>query len=162
MKGTNPIRKLEPRDCPAITEIEKASFRDPWTREDFALALARSDILAYVYAPSREVLAYLILQVEDPNLHIMNLGVHPDHRRQGIALKCLRFAERLARQRGAHRLDLEVQESNLPAQLLYRKAGYRAIRILRNYYSDTQEDGYRMVRSLVKPASAASRLKGIL
>jgi ribosomal protein S18 acetylase RimI-like enzyme len=48
------------------------------------------------------------------------------------------------------RIDLEVQESNLPAQLLYRKAGYRATRILRNYYPTTHEDGYRMVRPLVE------------
>jgi len=43
-------------------------------------------------------------------------------------------------------IHLEVEESNLPAQLLYRKMGYRAVEILRNYYSAYGEDGYKMVR----------------
>jgi ribosomal-protein-alanine N-acetyltransferase len=43
---------------------------------------------------------------------------------------------------------LEVEERNLPAQLLYRKAGYRAVQILRNFYPQLSEDAYRMVRRL--------------
>ncbi len=144
-------------DCKSVTEIEAASFRDPWTQEDFEVALKRNDILAYVYTSPQQVLAYMIFQVDGSSLHIMNLAVHPKQRRQGIALECLRFAERLARREGSRRIDLEVQESNLAAQLLYRKAGYRATRILHNYYPDTEEDGYHMVRILVEPASAVAR-----
>ena len=43
---------------------------------------------------------------------------------------------------------LEVEERNLPAQLLYRKAGYRAVQILRNFYPQLGEDAYRMVRRI--------------
>ncbi len=142
-------------DCVAVAEIEATSFSDPWTQEGFEVALGRSDIIAYVYAPGRKVLAYFILQLEGPEVHIMNLAVDHDHRRKGIALECLRYAERFARRRASLRIDLEVQESNLAAQLLYRKAGYRATRILRNYYPTTHEDGYRMVRALVEPAPTA-------
>jgi len=147
-----PIREMLSADCESVAEIEAASFSDPWTREGFEVALGRSDIIAYVYSPGKRVLAYFILQLDGPEVHIMNLAVHPDFRRRGIAVECLRFAERIARRRGSIRIDLEVQESNLPAQLLYRKAGYRATRILRNYYPTTHEDGYRMVRTLVEPA----------
>jgi ribosomal-protein-alanine N-acetyltransferase len=43
---------------------------------------------------------------------------------------------------------LEVEERNLPAQLLYRKSGYRAVQILRNFYPQLSEDAYRMVRRI--------------
>ncbi len=149
-----PIREMVSADCEAVAEIEAASFSDPWTREGFEVALGRSDIVAYVYTHGKKILAYFILQLDGPEVHIMNLAVHPTYRRRGIAVECLRYAERVARRRGSVRLDLEVQESNLPAQLLYRKAGYRATRILRNYYPSTHEDGYRMVRALVEPVRA--------
>lgn len=50
---------------------------------------------------------------------------------------------------------LEVEESNLPAQLLYRKMGFRATRILRNYYPSLREDGYHMVRKISAPGESA-------
>ena len=45
-------------------------------------------------------------------------------------------------------ISLEVEESNLPAQLLYRKMGYRATKVLRNFYRALGEDGYKMVRKV--------------
>ncbi|HVR75449.1 MAG TPA: N-acetyltransferase [Planctomycetota bacterium] len=50
---------------------------------------------------------------------------------------------------------LEVEESNLPAQLLYRKLGFRATRILRNYYPSLREDGYHMARKISAPGEGA-------
>ena len=149
------IREMVSSDCEAVAAIEAASFSDPWSREGFEVALGRDDIIAYVCVSADRILAYFFLQLEGPEVRIMNLAVHPDHRRRGIATECLLHADGLARRRGSLRIELEVQESNLPAQLLYRKAGYRATRILRNYYPTTHEDGYRMVRPIVEPARAA-------
>ena len=50
---------------------------------------------------------------------------------------------------------LEVEEGNLPAQLLYRKMGFRAVKILRNYYPLVHEDGYKMVRQIPFPSASA-------
>ncbi|MBI4602450.1 MAG: GNAT family N-acetyltransferase [Planctomycetes bacterium] len=55
-------------------------------------------------------------------------------------------------------ISLEVEESNLPAQLLYRKMGYRATEILHNHYPELREDGYRMVRKVpLRSAGGAPR-----
>jgi ribosomal-protein-alanine N-acetyltransferase len=152
MGDTILIRKMSPVDLPAVVEIEEACFASPWSREGFLAALERPDIAAYVYCPGRRLLAYFLLEFDGSEARVMNLAVHPDHRRHGIATECLRYAERAARRRNVLRIVLEVEESNLAAQLLYRKSGYRATRILRNYYPETSEDGYRMVRALSEPA----------
>lgn len=55
---------------------------------------------------------------------------------------------------GEGEIYLEVEESNLAAQLLYRKLGYRAVEILRNFYASLHEDGYKMVRKVTLPAAA--------
>ena len=42
------------------------------------------------------------------------------------------------------RICLEVRETNLPAQLFFRNAGFRAIKVLHGFYNDTPEDAYEM------------------
>src|SRR5262249_32765084 len=44
------------------------------------------------------------------------------------------------------RIEAPVPETNLPAQLLLRSAGYRAVRVFRGFYSG--EDAYLMERRL--------------
>ena len=56
-------------------------------------------------------------------------------------------------------IHLEVEEGNLAAQLLYRKMGYRATKILRNYYPELREDGYRMVRRILLPQASSAAEK---
>jgi ribosomal-protein-alanine N-acetyltransferase len=46
------------------------------------------------------------------------------------------------------RLVLTLRESNLPAQLFFRVVGFRAVEVVRGYYEDSGEDGYRMAYSL--------------
>ena len=42
------------------------------------------------------------------------------------------------------RITLEVRETNLVAQLFFRKQEFRAIRVLRAYYEDSGEDAFLM------------------
>ncbi len=42
------------------------------------------------------------------------------------------------------RILLEVRETNLAAQLFFRKQGFRAVSVLRDFYEDTTEDAYVM------------------
>ena len=42
------------------------------------------------------------------------------------------------------RITLEVRETNLAAQLFFRKQGFRAVRVLRAYYEDSGEDAFLM------------------
>jgi ribosomal-protein-alanine N-acetyltransferase len=65
------------------------------------------------------------------------------------------------------RILLEVRETNLAAQLFFRKVGFRAVSVLRDFYEDTTEDAYLMqyryrpVESeIVLPINRISRLAG--
>lgn len=80
------------------------------------------------------------------SLYLANLGVAHAWRRRGVGRYALQCVEEHARRRKAQRIVLHVQESNLPAQLLYRSMGYVAVEIERAGYGD--EDAYRMVREL--------------
>lgn len=57
-------------------------------------------------------------------LSIQHVGVRQAARRQSVGSGLLDALERWARARGAHRLDLTVDDTNAPALALYRKHGY--------------------------------------
>ena len=71
---------------------------------------------------------------------MMNLAVHPDYRRRGIARKLvLELIEQLKTQ-GSHILILEVRASNDPAIALYTDLGFTQVGRRPNYYFKPKED----------------------
>lgn len=76
--------------------------------------------------------------------HVTTIGVHPDHRGQGVGELLLLGLTDIAREMSAHRITLEVRISNLSAQALYRKYGLEITGVRRRYYSDNNEDAYIM------------------
>ena len=188
------LRSMTVEDIPQIMEIEKTSFSAPWNEEGFYIAIKGKASRPMVLERDRRIVGYFVFEFTAGGTHIMNLAIHPDHRRQGYGSLCLSLIEKAAlrflelarsekitprmigreasqgvalsptqrQKKGETSLDeregelpakiyLEVAESNLPAQLFYRNWGYRATRILRNYYPKTDEDGYRMELVLQRP-----------
>jgi ribosomal protein S18 acetylase RimI-like enzyme len=77
------------------------------------------------------------------SLELLWIGVHSDWYRQGIGRALLQeIHQELGPGGGCIRTT--VPESNLPAQLLLRDAGYKAVRILPSHYGSM--DGYLMER----------------
>ena len=94
--------------------------------------------------------------------HITTFAVHPDHRRRRIGERLLVRVFEMASALNAEWLTLEVRASNLGAQKLYEKYGFRRAGVRRRYYSDNNEDALimwteRLVRSPCASGSLASR-----
>ncbi len=77
-----------------------------------------------------------------------------------------KLVSKLSHQRRT-RILLEVRETNLAAQLFFRKAGFRAVSVLRSFYDDTPEDAYVMQyrykasrEEAILPMNRISRLAG--
>lgn len=86
------------------------------------------------------------------SLYLANFGVASAWRRRGVGRYTLSLVEEHARRRGLERIELHVEESNLPAQCLYRAMGYLVVKIERSGYG--HEDAYHMVRELDRPAAS--------
>ena len=76
--------------------------------------------------------------------HITTVAVREAYRRQGIGELLLLKAIERAQELGAGVMTLEVRASNLAAQTLYEKCGFRRLGVRRGYYSDNHEDGIIM------------------
>ena len=80
--------------------------------------------------------------------HITNIAVDPTYRRQGIGQGLLDELTKLAVERGAIAMTLEVRVSNAEAQSLYTKLGFVPRGIRKGYYQDNKEDALIMWREL--------------
>ena len=59
-----------------------------------------------------------------PILHVQDVFTHPQHRRSGVARALLDAALQIAREHGAHRLQLETDTDNESARNLYDSLGF--------------------------------------
>jgi ribosomal-protein-alanine N-acetyltransferase len=144
--GSLRVRAMRPEDRAAILRIESTSFPDAWPAETFDKFHVQTNASCHVVPHGSECLAFFIVVRERGYLHLANLAVAPEARRRGLGVFCLRAIEKIAWAYGLPRVELEVRETNLAAQLLYRRCGYRAVEIRRSYYGD--QDGYRMTKSV--------------
>ena len=81
-------------------------------------------------------------------LHIIDFAVIPGCQRQGIGRQ---MVNKLLGKLSSHRrtkITLEIRESNLAAQLFFRKQGFKATRVLRSYFEDSGEDAYYLQYTL--------------
>lgn len=148
------IGDLIAEELDLLYEIETASYPNPWPLDAFRreLKLPFSRILAA--RSSHEgppLLGYCVLWVIRDEAHILNLAVHPDARRQGVASAMLRSGIDAARSAGARILYLEVRKSNEAAQRLYEGFGFKQVGVRPRYYEDNREDALVMLLELVKP-----------
>jgi len=130
--------------------IERLSFPTPWERQAFSDELARPwarlEILRQV--STGLVVGFCNYWLVADELHILNVAVHPDERRQGHAARLLEHILSEAKRNQARVVLLEVRISNLAAQALYRKYDFRDVGTRPKYYADNGEDALLMDREL--------------
>ena len=71
---------------------------------------------------------------------MMNIAVHPDYRRRGLAGQLVEQLCAELKAGGNTCLTLEVRASNLPAISLYEKLGFTQVGLRKNYYRNPRED----------------------
>ncbi len=138
------IRWMIRRDMSEVLQTEQESFTYPWTEDDFLHCLRQRNCIGMVAEQGDRVVGYVIYELHKTKLHVLNLAVHPGSRRQSVGAH---MVQKLMSKLSSHRrsrITLDVRESNLAAQLFFRRLGFLAVRVLRGYYEDTGEDAYVM------------------
>ena len=87
-------------------------------------------------------MGYIISKISLPETHILNITVDSSFRNNGIGRSLVNLIIDHARLRNSEDILLEVRESNLEAQSLYKKLLFKKIGIREGYYkcSDGRED----------------------
>ena len=124
-----------------VAELEKICFgTEAWSERSVASELTNSLALWLVAEEEGNVWGYVGSQTVMDETDMMNIAVHPEHRKQGIAATLVNNLVDVLRTRGSHSLMLEVRASNDPARKLYDKLGFQQVGLRKNYYRNPKED----------------------
>ncbi len=139
------IRRMTLEDIPAVIELEHISFSLPWPERSFRFELTDNPTSrCWVAEVDERVVGMVVGWLFVDEIHIATIATHPDFRRQGIGRKLLSHTLIHAMQEGARSSFLEVRESNLAAQEMYRKFGFEEAGRRKHYYRDNGEDAILM------------------
>ncbi len=137
----------------ALVQLESLCFTHGWNLEEARRAFRQKPFLAYgimdTDAGEERLLAYVSLYHIDDTLEILNVGVQPERRNQGIGKVLLEQVLRVEAKTGILSVFLEVRNGNSPAIHLYEKLGFVRAGRRRGYYADTGEDA--LVYTLALP-----------
>ena len=134
------IMKMTQCHVSQIAELEKICFNDPWSENSIASELGNRLSHWLVVLDGEKVVGYVGSQTVLGETDMMNIAVHPDYRKQGIATELIEALIQVLKERGSHSLMLEVRESNDPAKELYLKMGFKLVGIRKNYYRNPKEN----------------------
>jgi ribosomal-protein-alanine N-acetyltransferase len=138
------IRWLIRCDMPEVLDIERRSFEFYWTEEDFLCCLRQRNCIGMVAEYNKRTVGFMIYELHKTKLNVLNFAVDPEFRRRAIGTQMIeKLVDKLSRQR-RQEIVLELRESNLKAQLFFKRMGFKARLILRNWYNDTLENAYLM------------------
>ena len=125
-----------------VAELEKLCFSDPWSEKSVASELENKLAYWLVAVEDDRVAGYVGSQTVCGETDMMNIAVHPDFRRRGIAESLVNALVEDLQKQESHSLTLEVRASNEAAQKLYEKLGFMQVGQRKNYYRNPKEDAY--------------------
>lgn len=127
-------------DLPQVMELERLAFPNPWTPGLFLHELKLSFSRLYLARnAARRLLGYACWWLVGDEVHILNVAVHPDARRNGTGRALVQRVVEDALAHNAASVSLEVGRTNEPATALYRSMGFSEVGLRRNYYGQGED-----------------------
>ena len=140
------IRRMGPADVDQVTEIERATFAIPWSRESFQREMEKNVAARYLVAEKeKQIIGYAGAWVILDECHITNIAVLESERGKGIGRRLVEALMQYVSNLGAAYATLEVRVSNTRAIRLYESLGFIRMGRRKRYYEDNGEDAWLMV-----------------
>lgn len=140
------FRSMTRGDLDRVMEIESGSRPGAWARKDFWSKLNDPRVRGTVMEVERDLCGFSIVAIDGLCCQLMNMAIAPTWRRQGLGSAFLAHLENFSREKALTELRLAIRESNLEAQLFYKKSGFKAVDILHGHFGG--EDAYAMRKSI--------------
>src|SRR5437870_5565522 len=141
-------------DLLEVVEIEETAGLSPWgwdayhkelqSPEDVIMLVARAGVSGGSPNEGRAIVGFIVSRLVARELHVNNVAVRPEFRRQGTAAQLLEGVLEWGRRKGATDALLEVRAGNIAAQGLYQRCGFQVTGRRRRYYTQPVEDALLM------------------
>lgn len=138
------IEEMKENDIDGVFEVEKNCFEDYWSKDSFKKELSNNLAKYLVAKIDNKVVGYVGIWFVIDEGHITNVAVHEDYRGQKIGDQLIKELVQVCKNNKVISMTLEVRASNVVAQNLYRKYGFKMAGIRKEYYSNNKEDAIIM------------------
>jgi len=137
------LRDMRREDLPAVLDIERRSFAQPWSRaffeKELATPFARLVVVVEGAVPRPQVIGYTCRWRVTDEVHLLNVAVHPERRGLGHGRALVAGVVGEAEAARARVVYLEVRAGNVIARRLYRQLGFKDLGVRRGYYGPGQD-----------------------
>lgn len=144
------VRVMSGDDIGDVSAVENSAYTHPWS-EGILRDCLRVGYSCWVCQLDDLVVGHAVMSVAVGEAHLLNICVGPEWQGRGLGRRLLRLMFRLAGERRADTLFLEVRESNRTARQLYESEGFVEIGQRRGYYPSDRgrEDALVYAKSLI-------------
>jgi len=134
------LKRLSLEHLEDVLALEQLSFAEPWSRASYRQELGSND-LAHYYGcfTGPNLLGFGGFWQILTEGHIANVAVHPHFRGRGLGQLLMMQLMTACRALGGLAMTLEVRESNVTAQSLYRKLGFTSVGVRPHYYNNGED-----------------------
>jgi len=153
------IQPSQSEELQQLYKLERLCHRYPWTLGILQDCLRVGYLCHSLTIPCPKspkdctqtiLIGFMISQVIVDECHLLNICIHPDYQGNGYGLLSLNWLEQLMREKDVASLLLEVRQSNLKAQGLYKKLGFEQIGLRKDYYpADSAREAAIVMRKLL-------------
>ncbi len=144
------VRAMHADDIGDVVAVEHSAYTHPWS-EGIMRDCMRVGYSCWVCLLEELVVGHAVMSVAVGEAHLLNICVGPEWQGRGLGRRLLRRMFRVAGERNADTLFLEVRESNTGARALYESEGFVEIGQRRGYYPSGggREDALVYAKSLI-------------
>lgn len=122
------------RDSAAIAKLHAASFQRGWSEDEIEHLLLDRNVVAHRAAIGRNFAGFAMSRMAADEAEILSIAVSSSYRSRNIARTLLRHHLGRLAAFGIRAVFLEVDEGNVPALRLYRRAGFVEVGRREGYY----------------------------
>lgn len=127
-------------DLLAISELEKQCFpEEPWSYKTLAASFESPAFFGVLSREGEDISGYGGITVAADSADIENIAVDESYRRCGLGTELLNELIKIAKEKGAKKIFLEVRVSNSAAMLMYLKSGFKGVYARTRYYSNGED-----------------------
>lgn len=133
------IRDLSALSISEVVRLEPKIFPRGWSKALIESEFENPNSIRLGIFSKGILVGYSFSRIVDDEFNILNIGIDLNFRGMGLGQKLLDCVLNEARNRNCSIAFLEVRESNVLAQSIYQKAGFKISGRRASYYSDNGE-----------------------
>ena len=135
-------------DLNEIKDVLLSDFDDFWSVSILETELINPNSKYIMAKINNKIVGFAGIWKAVDDVHITNIVTAKKFRRQNIGSVLLTNLIQMAKEeKGITSITLEVNSTNIPAQRLYEKFGFKVVGLRKKYYNNT-EDAIIMTREL--------------